>query len=184
MKGNRAVLIVVVVLLVAIGIWWWFRPGRGSGTVDLMTQFDKAQKKPDPAAFTIVDATLNGETKKAIAPPPGAGTRVTWKLRIPNDGWLKVDLGLKPEAWQQDGDGVLFMVGVSDGRTFEGLFTQQVNPFGNQVDRRWIPVMVDLSAYGGEEVEVIFNTFASAPGKPPDPRNDLALWGAPEIVIR
>ena len=35
----------------------------------------------------------------------------------------------------------------------------------NQTDRKWIPVMVDLSAYAGEEVDVIFNTYASAPGK-------------------
>ena len=44
--------------------------------------------------------------------------------------------------------------------------------------------MVDLSAYGGEEVDLIFNTYASPPGKGSDQRNDLALWGAPEIVIR
>jgi hypothetical protein len=183
MKGNRVALIAVVVLLVAIAVWWWVRPS-GRGTVDLMTQFDKATKKPDGAPFAVVDATLNGETKKSIAPPVGQGTRIVWRLRVPDDGWLKVDLGLKPEAWEQDGDGVLFMVGVSDGRSFESLFTQQVNPFGNKVDRRWIPVMVDLSAYGGEEVDVVFNTYASPPGKPGDERNDLALWGAPEIVIR
>ena len=184
MKVNRAVVIGVVALVLVITGWWLFRRSSQGGAVDLLAKFDQAQKKPDASGFEVVDATLNGETQKAIAPRPAAGTRVTWHLQVPDDGWLRLNLGIKPEAWQKEGDGVLFMVGVSDGRSFEQLFSQYVNPFGNPADRRWIPVMVDLSAYGGEEVDLIFNTFASQPGKPPDDRNDLALWGTPEIVIR
>jgi hypothetical protein len=59
-----------------------------------------------------------------------------------------------------------------------------VDPFNNQADRRWIPVMVDLSAYGGEQVDLIFNTYASPPNVPGNPDNDLPLWGTPEVVIR
>ena len=184
MKVNRAVVIGVVALILVIVGWWLFRRSSQGGAVDLLAKFDQAQKKPEAGAFDLVDATLNGETRKSIAPRPSAGTRLTWHLQIPDDGWLRVNLGLKPEAWTQEGDGVLFMVGVSDGRSFEALFSQYVNPYGNTADRRWIPVMVDLSAYGGEEVDLIFNTFASQPGKPSDERNDFALWGTPEIVIR
>ena len=77
-----------------------------------------------------------------------------------------------------------FYAGVSDGRSFEKLFEQTVNPFANPSERRWIPVTVDLSAYAGEEMEIILNTVASGPGLPADDRNDLPLWGAPEIVRR
>jgi hypothetical protein len=45
-------------------------------------------------------------------------------------------------------------------------------------------VWVDVSAYGGEEVEVILNTRSGPAGKEGDIRNDLALWGSPEIVVR
>ena len=45
-------------------------------------------------------------------------------------------------------------------------------------------VMVDLSAYGGEQIDLIFNTYASMPDKPSDQRNDMPLWGAPEIIVR
>jgi len=48
----------------------------------------------------------------------------------------------------------------------------------------WIPVAVDLSAYAGDEVEVIFNTNVSVPGKVDDARNDTALFATPEIVVR
>ncbi len=184
MSRNRAVLTAIVLIVVVIAGWWLFRRGGSSGPVDLISRFDAIEKRPSPDVFHVGDVDLNGETKRAIAITPLPGSRMIWRLRIPDDAWLRVAVGLKPEAWTQEGNGVLFMVGVSDGRTFEPLFTQHVNPYGNKADQRWIPVMVDLSSYAGEEVQVIFNTYASPAGKPSDDRNDLAVWGAPEIVIR
>ena len=184
MKGNRAIVTAVVVVLV-LGLGYYLLRRSGSaGAIDLLARFDQATKAPASGSFPVVDATLGNETKKAIAPPGGPGTRITWKIRVPDDGWLRVNLGLKPEAWQKPGDGVLFMVLVSDGKASDQLFTQHVDPFNNAADRRWIPVMVDLSAYGGEEVNLMFNTYASPPKVPGNMDNDMPLWGAPEIVIR
>ena len=75
-------------------------------------------------------------------PPP---SRLTWK-RIPPDAWLRVHVGLKPESFTAEGDGVLFFVVISDGRASDALFEHYVNPFANPGERKWIPVMVDLSA--------------------------------------
>jgi hypothetical protein len=184
MKGNRVIVTAVVVVLV-LGLGWYLLRRSGSaGAIDLLTRFDQATKRPESAPFPVIDATLGNETKKAIAPPGGPGTRIIWKVRVPDDGWLRVNLGLKTEAWQKPGDGVLFMVLVSDGKASDQLFTQHVDPFNNAADRRWIPVMVDLSAYGGEQVDLIFNTYASPPHVPFSSDNDMPLWGAPEIVIR
>jgi hypothetical protein len=179
MKGNRAVLTVVVILVVVIAGWWLFRRG-GAQQIDLLAQFDQAQKDGQP--FAIEDVTLGNEQKRAIAAP--ANGRVHFHVRVPNDGWLKVSLGLKPEAWQKEGNGVYFYVGISDGRAYENLFTQTVNPYQNASERRWIPVVVDLSAYSGQDMEILFNTRESGPGQGPDARNDLPVWGAPEIVTR
>ena len=184
MRGNRAIVTAVVVVLVLVLGWFLLRRSESHGTLDLLTQFDQATKAPGAEAFSIAEANLGGEAKRAVAPAGVAGTRLTWKVRVPDDGWLRVNLGLKPEAWEKTGDGVLFMVSVSDGRAFDQLFTQHVDPFNNAADRRWIPVMVDLSAYGGEEVDLIFNTYASPPKVPGNTDNDLPLWGTPEIVIR
>ena len=112
------------------------------------------------------------------------GSRLIFKTRIPDDGWLRLSVALKQEAWTQEGDGVRFQAVVSDGRASDELFVQDVNPFLNQTERKWIPLMLDLSAYAGEEVDVILNTYGSPPGKGVDLRNDLAVWGAPEIVLR
>jgi hypothetical protein len=184
MKGNRAALTAVVVVAVLILGWWLFVRGGGAGRVDLLAGFDGAEKRPSPQAFTVADATLAGETKRAIAVTPGPGSRLIWKVRVPDDGWLWVSVGMKPEAWEKEGDGMKFMVGVSDGRAFDILFEQHVNPFANQGDRKWLDARVDLSTYAGEEVDLIFNTYASLPGQPADLRNDLGLWGTPEIVVR
>ncbi len=185
MKGNRSLYIVVGVVAVLILGWWIFNRGSGSNAVDLIDRFAAAEKRPSPGVFAVEDVTINGETKKSIAIiPPVVGTRLIFKSRIPDDGWLRVSLALKQEAWTQEGDGVRFMGLVSDGRASDELFVQDVNPALNPTDRKWIPLMIDLSAYAGEEVDIILNTYGSAPGKGADLRNDLAVWGAPEIVVR
>jgi hypothetical protein len=182
MKGNRAVLTAVVILVLIVAGWWLFKRSNRGVAVDLLSTFDAAQKNPATGTFQLTEAELNGDKKRAIFTVPP--TRITWKAHVPDDGWLKVDLGMKPESWDKEGNGVWFYVGVSDGHAFEELFSQHLDPFNNKSDRRWVPVFVDLSAYAGEDVNVVFNTRTSAERTPDDPRNDMALWGAPEIVIR
>ncbi len=186
MKMNRAVLTAVVILVLAGAGWWMFRRGAAE-RIDLLIRWDTAQKD-GAGPYSLVDATLAGETKKAILAPPNG--RIHFKVKVPEDGWLKVSLGMQPESWDKEGDGVYFFAGIGDGRSFEQLFTQTVNPYKNPSERRWIPVTVDLSAYAGEEMEIFLNTRATGPNAPPgtppmgDTRNDLPLWGAPEIVRR
>ncbi len=179
MNRNRAVLTAVVVLVLGAAAWYMFRRG-GAERVDLLAQWESAKK--DGAPYSLIDATLAGETKRAILAPPNG--RIHFKVKVPEDGWLRVSLGMKPESWDKEGNGVYFFAGVSDGRAFEKLFEQTLNPFANPSERRWIPVTVDLSAYAGEDMEIILNTRSSGANVPPDDRNDLPLWGAPEIVRR
>lgn len=155
---------------------------RTTSAVDLVSQFDTAVKQPAAGQFSVQDVELNGERKKALAVPPDS--RLTFKVRVPDEGWLRVSVGTKAESWTQEGDGSFFLVGVSDSRTFDELFTQHVNPFSNAGDRKWIEVWVDLSAYAGEEVELKFNTRTGPPNREGDARGDTPLWGEPEIVVR
>jgi hypothetical protein len=184
MKVNRPVLAVVVAIILVVGGWWLFNRGSAGQPIDLLSRFDEAQKAPAPGTFSVRDVDLAGQVRRAIVVAPGGGSRLRWKIQVPDDAWVSVAVGMLPEAWEKEGDGVLFRIGVSDGRTFEDLATQNVNPYGNKGDRRWIPVVVDLSAFAGEEVELNFNTNSSMPGKGDDQRNDLPVWGAPEIVVR
>ena len=179
MKNSRAVLTLIVLIVVVVAGYFLFRKD-GVDRVDLLAQYDQAKKSG--GEFSVADVTLAGETKRAIAAPPNS--RITFHVRVPEDGWLKVSLGMKPESWDKEGNGVYFLAGVSDGRAFEKLFDQTLNPFANPSERRWIPVSVDLSAYAGEEMDVILNTREGGPGAQADARNDMPLWAVPEIVKR
>jgi hypothetical protein len=184
MKGNRAAIAAVVAVVLLLAGWVIFRGRNSADGVDLIEQLAGATKQPATATFAVTDVTINGETHKSIdATPP---TRLTWRVKVPDDAWLRVQIGMKPESWTAEGDGVLFYVVASDGRSDEKLFEQYVNPFANQGERKWIPVMVDLSQYAGEEMNIIFNTRTSPASNPPrdDNRNDFAVWGAPEIVTK
>lgn len=182
MQFNRAAVAAVLAIALVVTGFWLFRRSTSAENIDLLATFDAAEKRPGAEKFQIIEAALKGEAKRAVyVEAPG---RVIWKVQIPEDAWLRVALGVKEEAWTQEGDGVLFLIGVSDGRQYEPLLTQHVNPFAVEGDRRWIPVMLDLSSFSGEDVEPIFNAYNSPEGKGPDPRADLALWGAPEIVVR
>ena len=156
MKGNRAVLVAVVAVVLIAGGWWLFRAGSGAPTVDLIDSCP-ARKSDRPNARLQCHRR---QSEWRIAPGDRGGAADAHHLEgaDPRQCVAAVNVGLKPEAWTAEGDGVLFFVGVSDGRTFDKLFEQVVNPFNQPGDRKWIPVMVDLASYAGEEVEVIFNT--------------------------
>lgn len=182
MKGNRLALAAVLAVVLIAAAWWLLRRGTAPPPVHLIPIFESAEKRPVGGRFEVIEAELEGEKKQAIYTVPAS--RIIYRVRIPDGAYLGVAVGMKPESWTQEGDGVLFRVGVSDGRTYDERFTQHVNPFANKGDRKWHQIWVDLSGYSGEEVELIFNTNTSPPGKGEDPRNDHALWGAPEIVVR
>jgi len=166
----------------ALVLVFWFRSyGAPEMAADLVDRFPQAtQARPRPDAFTLADVTIAGRTLKSIA--VGEASRIIWQETIPPHAWLDVSLGVREEAWTRQGDGVLFMVGVTANGKYEELLSLVVNPFGNPVDRQWYPLLLDLSPYAGQQVEIIFNTRAGAAGATPD--NDLAVWGAPAVVTR
>ena len=93
MKMNRAVLTAVVIVLLAGAGWYMFRRGSAE-RIDLLERYDQAEKKG--GAFNVADATLAGETKRAISAP--ANGRLIFRVRVPEDGWLRVSLGVKPDG--------------------------------------------------------------------------------------
>jgi len=161
-------------------------PGCGAGNqrIDLIARFGEAQKSPDAGAFTLTEATLAGQKSLAIAIAPVGASRLGWHLQVPRGAWLWVSIGLQPEAWTREGDGVTFTASVSSAGTTTALGEQRLEPFADSGDRKWFPLRLSLSDYAGKEVDILLTTTASAAGQPADQRNDLALWGAPEIVVR
>jgi hypothetical protein len=181
MSRNRLLLVVAAIVLVGLGGWFYLRSTGENVAIDLIGQFPGAKKQPSADAFSLISATVNNESKHAIFTKELAGTRLTFRVTVPDRAWLKTGLGLTEDAWKTPGDGVLFMIGVSDGKTYDELLSLTVNPFNNASDRRWNEISLDLSQYAGETVDVIFNTRSG----PKDDRNgDFAVWGDPRIIVR
>ena len=181
MQRNRLVLVVGVVAVLAVGVWWYVRSGRDNVAVDLIQQLPAAKMASSGEPVTAAEFTINNETKRAISAKSVAGTRVTWKVTVPDNGTLLTSLGIAEQGWTMPGDGVLFSVGVSDGKNYDELLSLMVNPFANAGDRKWNDISIDLSQYAGETVEVIFNTRSG----PKDDRNgDFPVWGEPRIVVK
>ncbi|MBE3071538.1 MAG: hypothetical protein IMZ67_01060 [Acidobacteria bacterium] len=186
MTRERWVIVGVAVVAVAAALLYFTGRTTERAQIDLIQRFDTAEKRPadpPPAAWCVLtEASLNGVTRRAIKVLPES--RLIFKVTVPQDASLRVWIGLEPDVWDKEGDGVLFRIGVSDGRTYEELLNQHVNPFVVRGDRQWVPVSIDLSAYGGRQVDVILNTNSSLPNRPADARNDKPLWGEPAIYAQ
>jgi hypothetical protein len=183
---NRIVLAVVVLAVVGAAYWYFGSRRAESTAVALLERYGEAEKRSNIAveqAFALVDVTIDGESRRSIFMHPTS--RLTFKaITVPRDAWLRVWVALRPDVWERkEGDGVLFRIGVSDGRTYDELVRQHVDPQSNANDRRWVPLTVDLSAYGGLTVDLVFNTNSSLPGRGDNPANDWAVWGAPEVYV-
>jgi hypothetical protein len=183
---KRPIWLVVGVAAAVLVGWLVLRQGSGEEVaVDLVEQFPNAtQKRPSPEAFSVVDATLGGESKRAILIKETS--RLIWSVTVPDNGELKVSLGLLEDGWAVEGDGVLFRVLVGAGGPPEEILNLLINPYGNAADRGWHDLSLDLSEFAGETISLLFNTNSSPPMRPPvDNRNgDFAVWGAPRIVTR
>jgi hypothetical protein len=178
----------VVAIVAIVFVIWLLRSGGERTTMDLIAEFPTATiKRPRPEVFSIVDASLAGVSHQAIfASEP---SRIAWHFMVPTDAWLKLSIGMKEQGWTVPGDGVIFQIGVSNGKTYEELLRLHVDPYNVPADRQWKDITLDLSPYSGEAVDLIFNNLSSPdppPGQPPkDDRNgDMPLWGIPRIVVR
>jgi hypothetical protein len=181
---KRTWLIVVVLALAGAAGYWYLQSGGDDGTLDLVEAFRGAEKRTPlnpAAAFSMDPQTIKGETKPTIyAHPP---SRIIFHdVQVPPDARLELFLAIKEEAWPKGTDGVYFRVGVSQGETYTDLLKRHVDPYKVDADRGWIPVSIDLSAYAGQTVNVIFNTHESLPGTQPNGLYDFAMFGAPRIV--
>lgn len=180
---KRPVWLIGGAVIAVIVAWLLLRPsGEGTVVVDLVDQFDMAKSKaPSPETFEVIEATLAGDTRRAIyAKGP---SRIVFTVEVPDNGELRVGLGLLEEGWTVAGDGVLFRVLLAAGGPPEEILNLIVNPYGNRNDRAWYDVTLDLSEYAGEVVDIYLNTNASPPGKD-DRSGDMAVWGAPRVIAR
>jgi hypothetical protein len=174
MKPGRLVAGGLAVLALVTG--WLLLGSTGERlAIDLVDEL--AGAKQVPGDYDVVDLELAGQTRRAITIRDFG--RTIWTVTVPDDAWLRVSIGQETAAWTTEGDGVIFMIGVSDQVQYDDLLTFVVNPFHNPADRVWHDLVLDLSHYAGQSVDLIFNVRSRA-----NELGDLPAWGAPRIVTR
>jgi hypothetical protein len=213
MTKNARVAVLVALVILAVSVAGVIRRhGEVPPAINLVGELGGAETRPRGAVFPVKDVTIDGESRRSIvvrtstriiwrvvlpaagarrALPPGVSAWGGWwdamiRGRAPEGVWLRTRMALDPEVWTREGDGMLFRVGireVSPEGPYKEIFQQYLNPYGVPGDRRWAAVSLDLSAEAGQQVEIIFNTNASLPGKS-DERNDVGVWGAPGVYLR
>jgi hypothetical protein len=183
---------VVAVVLAAVGYYIYQRTAGGDHVaLDLFDAYEQVPVEnrrsviPDKSqAYHHGPETIAGQTKRGIYMHP-TSRLVYSKVTVPDNGRLRGFVAVKEEAWTQDGsDGVLFRFGVSDGRDYFELLNQHVDPRHNANDRGWLPIDVDLSAYAGQQVDLVFNTNSSLPKQGDNSAYDFAVWGEPAVIER
>ncbi len=183
MKIQTRLLVGLAAVLAVVGWWYYSHTTVKDRTVDLIAALPTAEKRSNPAPvasnFQVADVTIDGVTKKAILAK--AFSRITYTVRVPPDAWLDLDFAMRPDSWQLPGDGAQFRVGISEGRTYDEVLRQFVNP--REGGQKWFSAHLDLSAYEGREVRIILNTDPGPQGGG-DLRNDFAVWAEPHVYSR
>jgi hypothetical protein len=173
---RSRVLFGAALALVALATVWWLVGPRGERlAIDLIDTLSDA--KQVAGQYEVADLALAGSTRRAIVVRDHG--RFIFPVTVPNRAWLRLSIGLHPDGWTTDGDGVLFIVGVWDEVVFDEVLSFVVDPYHTPEDRVWHDVAIDLSKYAGRSLELrfILRQRESATG-------DLPAWGEPRIVIR
>lgn len=107
-----------------------------------------------------------------------APSSAEYRIKVPPDARLVFDLAMAPETWNPDyGDGVQFLVVVSDESGDHTIFSEAIDPKHTSDDRGWLPRSIDLSAFSGQWVSLRMETQSLE-----DNNWDWSMWGMPRIL--
>ena len=127
--------------------------------------------------------TINGETKAVLYEHPSYD-RLPFTTEItPEKRRLFFSVAIDPAVYDGSnpicGDGVEFRLEARDssGR-IAPLYDRYIDPKHNPAERKWIAESVDLSAYLGRQIDLLFTT---TPGPAGNNCMDWAGWGDPHF---
>ncbi|NLG74454.1 MAG: tetratricopeptide repeat protein, partial [Chloroflexi bacterium] len=129
----------------------------------------------------VLEQTINYDTRRILYQHPTS--RVTYSVSLPERAVLQFGLGMAPEVWTaENSDGAVYNIYVRDPEepfVTQRVYHRMIDPQNNPDDRRWFNERVDLSAFGGKEVEIIFEAL---PGPADNYDFDWGGWSSPVII--
>ncbi len=125
--------------------------------------------------------TINNKLRNILYQHPSS--RVTYTLSLPPSAILQFGLGMSEEVWSPEkGDGVEYNIYVRNLYTPDILyqvFQKTVDSKNNPDDRQWLDEEIDLSKFGGQSVEIIFEAL---PGPANNYDFDWGGWSDPVLL--
>jgi hypothetical protein len=126
------------------------RDGAVVPVVDLARKLGEAERRPLTGAFELGEFTFAGHTRASIVVP--AESRLTWKLRVPHRGTLRLHAAVPPANGPA---AAVFRVGMSDNRRYDTVIEQTITS-DQTASRGWIAMAADLSRYAGRKFSLFF----------------------------
>lgn len=118
---------------------------------------------------------LNGEVRDGLGEHPPY-ERLPYSIHVGDEArpTFCFSYAIDPAVFHFAGDGVEFIIEVKDAAgKITKHFSNYIDPKHNQADRRWVDGQIDLSAYRGQNIELLFTT---TPGPKGDTTYDWAAW--------
>jgi len=186
----RVVLALVVLPLAAAEMVWLHDLVSADRLARMETAYDFIEHLSEAS---LTDSTPEGEVIEAqtwiIAdvshrvlyqhPAFSGASRLAYTVGIGRGTILAFDVAMAPESWQLEGDGVAFAVYIESEQGAEQVFATYIDPKHDENDRRWHSHTVDLSAYAGQTVTLIFETGTGPAG---NYDYDWAGWAEPRLL--
>jgi len=149
---------------------------------NFIDQFPTTQTKNLQFGEVYTDTlTINYEQRNIIFQHPTS--RLLYSLDLPMQSSLSFGFGMSPEIWSANkGDGMEFNVYLSrqdEPNKLYWIFQKYIDPKNNPNDQRWFDENLDLSEFGGQQVEIIFETRAGPNG---NADFDWGGWSWPVLV--
>jgi hypothetical protein len=123
--------------------------------IDLLHELPRAFVQPVSAPRPVVDV-VPGDVAGGPAMLTPSPLRLTWSLRFPERVALIGRVAVVGAVPGVPVPGVAVRAGISDGRTYEGLYRLQIDPEPLRSRPVWHPIEVDLSEYSGRKWSLFY----------------------------
>lgn len=134
-----------------------------------------------PGEVYIKNQTISGETRQIIYAHPS--TKLSYWIDLPFNSLLWFGIGMDPDVWSPDkGDGVEYNIYIrypDNPNLLYRVFHKYIDPKNLPQDQRWFDNFLDLRSYGGQTVEIIFETL---PGPNNNSNYDWGGWSTPMLI--
>jgi tetratricopeptide (TPR) repeat protein len=149
---------------------------------DFLQQISQARiVASDPVNVQIVTKTIDYDPRPALFQRTAG--QVTYSLTLPLQSSLRFGLGVDPAVWSsRQGNGVdscVYVRPLEQPHAVHQVFHRYLDPKNNPDERHWFDEVIDLGSFGGQAVEI---TFESLPGPNGDAQLAWIAWSSPVLV--